>query len=179
MAEKEFDQLTPEEKKARFQKAFDDYNSGFVEVDYALRSVASIRVEEALEDAGRGLEEFKPAQRRVLFEAAKADLNMEHYMNPKFSASHMKFIMEQEMVGRDVTWLPIGKILHRSIVDKPLTRDQIRRIKERMQRAEPKESVIADLHEKKKKRSGFRRNRDSKKRKESGSMARKADIWDI
>lgn len=99
MAEKEFDQLTPEEKKARFQKAFDDYNSGFVEVDYALRSVASIRVEEALEDAGRGLEEFKPAQRRVLFEAAKADLNMEHYMNPKFSASHMKFIMEQEMAG--------------------------------------------------------------------------------
>ena len=45
MAEKEFDQLTPEEKKARFQKALDDYNSGFVEVDYALRSVASIRVE--------------------------------------------------------------------------------------------------------------------------------------
>ena len=65
MAEKEFDQLTPEEKKARFQKAFDDYNSGFVEVDYALRSVASIRVEEALEDAGRGLEEFKPAQRTL------------------------------------------------------------------------------------------------------------------
>ena len=91
-----------------------------------------------------------PAQRRVLFEAAKADLNMEHYMNPKFSASHMKFIMEQEMAGKDVTWLPIGKILHRSIVDKPLTRDQIRRIKERMQRAEPKDSVIADLHEKKK-----------------------------
>ena len=119
-------------------------------MDYALRSVASIRVEEALEDAGRGLEEFKPAQRRVLFEAAKADLNIEHYMNPKFSASHMKFIMEQEMAGKDVTWLPIGKILHRSIVDKPLTRDQIRRIKERMQRAEPKDSVIADLHEKKK-----------------------------
>lgn len=150
MAEKEFDQLTPEEKKARFQKALDDYNSGFVEVDYAIRSVASIHVEEALEDAGRGLEEFKPAQRRVLFEAAKADLNLEHYMNPKFSASHMKFIMEQEMAGKDVTWLPIGKILHRSIVDKPLTRDQIRRIKERMQRAEPKDSVIADLHEKKK-----------------------------
>ena len=71
-------------------------------------------------------------------------------MNPKFSASHMKFIMEQEMAGKDVTWLPIGKILHRSIVDKPLTRDQIRRIKERMQRAESKDSVIADLHEKKK-----------------------------
>ena len=58
--------------------------------------------------------------------------------------------MEQEKAGKDVTWLPIGKILHRSIVEKPLTRDQIRRIKERMQRAEPKESVIADLHEKKK-----------------------------
>lgn len=71
------------------------------------------------------------------------------------------------------------EILHRSIVDKPLTRDQIRRIKERMQRAEPKDSVIADLHEKKKKRSGFRRNRDSKRRKEGGNMARKADIWDI
>ena len=160
------------EKKARFQKALDDYNSGFVEVDYALRSVASIRVEEALEDAGRGLEEFKPAQRRVLFEAAKADLNIEHYMNPKFSASHMKFIMEQEMAGKDVTWLPIGKILHRSIVDKPLTRDQIRRIKERMQRAEPKDSVI--FIKKKNKRPGFRRNRDSKMRKESGNMARKS-----
>lgn len=100
-------------------------------------------------------------------------------MNPKFSASHMKFIMEQEMAGKDVTWLPIGKILHRSIVDKPLTRDQIRRIKERMQRAEPKDSVIADLHERKKKRPWFRRNRDSKRRRESGSMARKADILGI
>lgn len=51
MEDKEFDQLTPEEKKARFQKAVDDYNSGFVEVDYVFRSVASIRVEEAMEDA--------------------------------------------------------------------------------------------------------------------------------
>lgn len=83
------------------------------------------------------------------------------------------------MVGRDVTWLPIGKILHRSIVDKPLTRDQIRRIKERMQRAEPKESVIADLHEKKKKRSGFRRNRDSKRERRAVVWQEKADIWDI
>ena len=41
MEDKEFDQLTPEEKKARFQKAVDDYNSGFVEVDYTFRSVAS------------------------------------------------------------------------------------------------------------------------------------------
>lgn len=145
MEDKEFDQLTPEEKKARFQKAVDDYNSGFVEVDYVFRSVASIRVEEAMEDAGRVSEEFKPAQIKVIYEAAEADLNLEHYMNPKFSASHMKFIMEQEKAGKDVTWLPIGKILHRSIVEKPLTRDQIKRIKERMLRAESKESVLADM----------------------------------
>lgn len=150
MKEKEFDELTPEEKSVRFQKALDDYNSGFVEEDYVLRSVASMRVEEAMEDAGMVLEEFKPAQRKVIFEAANADLNLDHYLNPKFSASHMKFIMEQEMAGKDVTWLPIGKILHRSIVDKPLTRDQIRRIKERMQRAEQKDSVVAELKEKKK-----------------------------
>ena len=93
MEDKEFDKLTPEEKKARFQKAVDDYNSGFVEVDYVFRSVASIRVEEAMEDAGRVSEEFKPAQIKVIYEAAKADLNLEHYMNPKFSASHMKFII--------------------------------------------------------------------------------------
>ena len=111
MEDKEFDKLTPEEKKARFQKAVDDYNSGFVEVDYTFRSVASIRVEEAMEDAGRVSEEFKPAQIKVIYEAAEADLNLEHYMNPKFSASHMKFIMEQEKAGKDVTWLPIGKIL--------------------------------------------------------------------
>ena len=75
-----------------------------------------------MENTGMVLEEFKPAQRKVIFEAADADLNLDHYLNPKFSASHMKFIMEQEMAGKDVTWLPIGKILHRSIVDKPLTR---------------------------------------------------------
>lgn len=150
MKEKEFDELTPEEKTARFQKALDDYNSGFVEEDYVLRSVASMRVEEAMENTGMVLEEFKPAQRKVIFEAANADLNLDHYLNPKFSASHMKFIMEQEMAGKDVTWLPIGKILHRSIVDKPLTRGQIRRIKERMQRAEQKDSVVAELKEKKK-----------------------------
>ena len=149
MKEKEFDELTPEEKSARFQKALDDYNSGFVEADYVLRSVASMRVEEAMENTGMVLEEFKPAQRKVIFEAAD-DLNLDHYLNPKFSASHMKFIMEQEMAGKDVTWLPIGKILHRSIVDKPLTRDQIRKIRERMQRAEQKDSVIAELKEKRK-----------------------------
>ena len=150
MKEKEFDELTPEEKSARFQKALDDYNSGFVEADYVLRSVASMRVEEAMENTGMVLEEFKPAQRKVIFEAADADLNLDHYLNPKFSASHMKFIMEQEMAGKDVTWLPIGKILHRSIVDKPLTMDQIIKIRERMQRAEQKDSVIAELKEKRK-----------------------------
>lgn len=155
MKEKEFDELTPEEKSARFQKALDDYNSGFVEEDYVLRSVASMRVEEAMEDAGRALDEFKPAQRKVIFEAADADLNLDHYLNPKFSASYMKFIMEQEMAGKDVTWLPIGKILHRSIVDKPLTREQIKRIKERIQRAEQKDSVIAELKEKKKETNGI------------------------
>lgn len=172
MEDKEFDKLTPEEKKARFQKAVDDYNSGFVEVDYTFRSVASIRVEEAMEDAGRVSEEFKPAQIKVIYEAAEADLNLEHYMNPKFSASHMKFIMEQEKAGKDVTWLPIGKILHRSIVEKPLTRDQIRRIKERMQRAESKDSVIADLHEKKKEAARVPKKQGQQK--ESGSMARKS-----
>ena len=150
MKEKEFDELTPEEKTARFQKALDDYNSGFVEADYVLRSVASMRVDEAMEDAGRVLDEFTPAQKKVIFEAADADLNLDHYLNPKFSASHMKFILEQEMAGKDVTWLPIGKILHRSIVDKPLTREQIKRIKERIQRAEQKDSVVAELKEKKK-----------------------------
>ena len=150
MKEKEFDELTPEEKSARFQKALDDYNSGFVEADYVLRSVASMRVEEAMENTGMVLEEFKPAQRKVIFEAADADLNLDHYLNPKFTASQMKFIMEQEMAGKDVTWLPIGKILHRSIVDKPLTRDQIRKIRERMQRAEQKDSVISELKEKRK-----------------------------
>lgn len=119
-----------------------------------------MRVEEAMENTGMVLEEFKPAQRKVIFEAADADLNLDHYLNPKFSASHMKFIMEQEMAGKDVTWLPIGKILHRSIVDKPLTRNQIRRIKERMQRAEQKDSVIAELKEKRRKQSICPRNRD-------------------
>ena len=60
MKEKEFDELTPEEKSVRFQKALDEYNSGFVEEDYVLRSVASMRVEEAMENTGMVLEGFKP-----------------------------------------------------------------------------------------------------------------------
>lgn len=165
MEEDKFDHLTPEEKKERFQKALDDYNSGFVESDYVLRSVASIRVEEALEGSGRCLEDFKPAQRRVMFEAAQADLNLEHYINPKFSASHMKFIMEQELAGKDVTWLPIGKILHRSIVEQPLSREQIRKIRERMQRADTKDSVIENLQEKKKEAANVPRKRGQAKEK--------------
>ena len=86
-------------------------------------------------------------------------------MNPAFSASHMKFIMEQEKAGKDVTWLPIGKILHRSIVEKPLTREQIKRIRERMLRAEPKESVIADLNEKKKETACVPRKKEQSKEK--------------
>ncbi len=165
MEEDKFDLLTPEEKKERFQKAMDDYNSGFVESDYVLRSVASIRVEEALEGSGKCLEDFKPAQRRVMFEAAQADLNLEHYINPKFSASHMKFIMEQELAGKDVTWLPIGKILHRSIVEQPLSREQIRKIRERMQRADTKDSVIENLQEKKKEAANVPRKRGQAKEK--------------
>lgn len=84
----------------------------------------------------------------MIFEAADADLNLD-LPEPKFSAPLE--VHHGTGNGREgVTWLPIGKILHRSIVDKPLTRDQIRRIKERMQRAEQKDSVIAELKEKKK-----------------------------
>ena len=78
MEDKEFDQLTPEEKKARFQKAVDDYNSGFVEVDYTFRSVASIRVEEAMEDAGMVSEEFKPAQIKVIYSRGRSESGALH-----------------------------------------------------------------------------------------------------
>ena len=33
MEETEFENMTPEEKKERFQKALNDYNNGFVESD--------------------------------------------------------------------------------------------------------------------------------------------------
>ena len=165
MEENEFDHLTPEEKKERFQKALDDYNNGFVESDYVLRSVASIRLEEAMEGTGKSFDDFKPAQRQVMFDAAQANLNLEHYINPKFSAFHMKFIMEQELAGKDVTWLPIGKILHRSIVEQPLSRAQIRKIKERMQRVEIKDSVIENLQEKKKEAANVPRKRGQSKEK--------------
>lgn len=43
-----------------------------------------------------------------------------------------------------------------------------------MQRAESKDSVIADLHEKKKEAARVPKKQGSKRRKESGSMARKS-----
>ena len=132
-----------------FQKAFENYNNGFVEEDYVVKSLATVRVEDALEDSCRVLEEFKPAQRKVIYEAAKADLNLDYFMNPKFSAAHMKFILEQLQENKDVTWLPVGKF-HRNIVSKPLTREEISRIKMRMESSEHKDSVIADLERKKK-----------------------------
>lgn len=127
MEDKEFDKLTPDEKKELFQKALENYNNGFVEEDYVVKSLATVRVEDALEDSCKVLEEFKPAQRKVIYEAAKADLNLDYFMNPKFSAAHMKFILEQLQENKDVTWLPVGKF-HRNIVAKPLTREEISRI---------------------------------------------------
>ena len=149
MEDKEFDKLTPDEKKELFQKALENYNNGFVEEDYVVKSLATVRVEDALEDSCRVLEEFKPAQRKVIYEAAEADLNLDYFMNPKFSAAHMKFILEQLQENKDVTWLPVGKF-HRNIVAKPLTREEISRIKMRMESSEHKDSVIADLERKKK-----------------------------
>ena len=149
MDDEEFDRLTPEERHKRFQEAVDNYNRGFIEEDYVIKSLASVRLEEAMEDAGRIPEDFKPGQRKVIYEAAQADVDLDYFMNPKFSATHMKFILEQLQAGKDVTWLPVGKF-HENIVRKPLTREKIARIRRRMEAAEPKESVIADLMEKKK-----------------------------
>lgn len=149
MEDEEFDRLAPEERHKRFQEAVDNYHRGFIEEDYVIKSLASVRVEEAMEDAGRTPEDFKPGQRKVIYEAAQADVDLDYFMNPKFSATHMKFILEQLQAGKDVTWLPVGKF-HENIVRKPLTREKIARIRRRMEAAEPKESVIADLMEKKK-----------------------------
>ena len=114
-----------------------------------MKSLATVRVKDALEDSCRVLEEFKPAQRKVIYEAAEADLNLDYFMNPKFSATHMRFILEQLQENKDVTWLPVGKF-HQNIVSKPLTREEIARIKMRMESSEHKDSVIADLERKKK-----------------------------
>ena len=122
MENEEFDRLTPEERHKRFQEAVDNYNRGFIEEDYVIKSLAYVRLEEAMEDAGRIPEDFKPGQRKVIYEAAQADVNLDYFMNPKFSATHMKFILEQLEAGKDVTWLPVGKF-HENIVRKPLTRE--------------------------------------------------------
>lgn len=153
MEDNEFNMLTQEEKHRLFQNAVDNYKDGFIEQDYVLKSMATARVEDAMEDAGRVLEDFKPGQRTVIYEAAQADVALDYFMNPKFSATHMKFILEQLQAGKDVTWLPVGKF-HENIVRKPLTRARIATIKARM---EPKESVIADLMEKKKQTEKFPR----------------------
>lgn len=149
MVDEEFDRLTPEEKKERFQKAVDNYYAGYIEEDYAVKSLASTYVQDALEDNGRVLEEFKPSQRKIIYEAAEANLNIDYLMNPKFSASHMKFISEQLQQGKNVTWLPVGKY-HENIVRKPLTKAEITSIRERMEKAGTKDSVINDLNQKKK-----------------------------
>lgn len=152
MEDEVFNKLTQEEKHSRFQKAIDNYNDGVVEEDYVLKFVVSVKVEEAMDDAGRVLEDFKLGQKKVIYEAAKADVDLDYFMNPKFSVAHMKFILEQLQEGKDVTWLPVGKF-HENIVRKPLKKVQIDKIRKRMETVEPKESVIADLREKKKETS--------------------------
>ena len=149
MNNRNFDRMTQNEKKQRFKKAVDDYDRGYLETDgEVLRTVISVRVEEALDDAGRTFDEFSENQKSLIFEAARENLNLEHYMNPDFSENHMKFIMEQEKAGRNVKWLPIGMNLHRDIAGNPLTDMQIEILKRRMLRAEKKESVIDDLNNK-------------------------------
>ena len=95
MNNRNFDRMTQNEKKQRFKKAVDDYDRGYLETDgEVLRTVISVRVEEALDDAGRTFDEFSENQKSLIFEAARENLNLEHYMNPDFSENHMKFIME-------------------------------------------------------------------------------------
>ena len=70
MTDKEFEQLSLEEKQAYFEDAVELYNNGFVEEDYVLRSLASVRFEEAVEKAGLVPEAFNDAQKKVIYEAA-------------------------------------------------------------------------------------------------------------
>ena len=53
MEDKEFDKLMPDEKKELFQKALENYNNGFVEEDYVVKSLATVRVEDALKIPAR------------------------------------------------------------------------------------------------------------------------------
>ncbi len=167
MEDKEFDQLTPEERKARFEHAVKNYNDGLIEEDFIIKTVATAKVEDQLDYAGKSFDDFTPSQLHVIYEAARADVDMDYFMNPKFSASHMKFILRNLKEGKDVTWLPVGKF-HENIVRKPLTRAQIADIRRRMGSSVSKESVIADLNEKKQevskhpKRSGKRVERSDR-----------------
>lgn len=121
--------------------------SEFVEENYGIRPRASIIVEDALEDSDRILEEFSQAQRRVIYSAAEAGFHLKYFMNPKFSAFHMQFILEQLQLGKDVSWLPVGAF-HENIVRKPLTRIEIADIRKRIGTANTKKSLIADLKHK-------------------------------
>jgi len=121
--------------------------SEFVEENYGIRPRASIIVEDALEDSDRILEEFSQAQRRVIYSAAEAGFHLKYFMNPKFSAFHMQFILEQLQLGKDVSWLPVGAF-HENIVRKPLTRIEIADIRKRIGTANTKKSLIADLEHK-------------------------------
>ena len=121
--------------------------SEFVEENYGIRPRASIIVEDALEDSGRILEEFSQAQRRVIYSAAEAGFHLKYFMNPKFSAFHMKFILEQLQLGSDVSRLPVGAF-HENIVRKPLTRIEIADIRKRIETANTRKSLIADLKHK-------------------------------
>ena len=121
--------------------------SEFVEENYGIRPRASIIVEDALEDSDRILEEFSQAQRRVIYSAAEAGFHLKYFMNPKFSAFHMQFILEQLQLGKDVSWLPVGAF-HENIVRKPLTRIEIADIRKRIETANTKKSLIADLKHK-------------------------------
>ena len=166
MTDEEFDSLSPEEKKARFEHAVENYSKGFIEEDNILKTVVATKVEDQLDYYGKRFEDFKPSQLRVLFEAARADVDMDYFMNPKFSASHMRFVLENLKEGKDVTWIPVGNH-HENIVRKPLTQAKIADIRRRMRKAEvSKDSVIADLREKQK--EVLKEPRKSGKSKEKG-----------
>ncbi len=148
MDDNEFDQLTPEERKARFEHAVKNYKDGLIEEDFIIKTVATAKVEDQLDYAGKSFEDFTPSQLHVIYEAARADVDMDYFMNPKFSATHMRFILQNLKEGKDVTWLPVGKH-HENIVRKPLTKAKIADIRRRMGNSQSKESVLADLKEKK------------------------------
>lgn len=144
----EFDELSPEEKKQRFQEAKERYDNGFIMQDYAIKSLATFYAEEAMDDAGLDYFDFSKSQREVIYEAASQNLRLDYFMNPKFSAYHMNFILEQLNQNKDVEWLQVGKF-HRNIVRKPLTKKEIDHIRRDMAETN-RDSVLSDLREKQK-----------------------------